>query len=871
MKKIFIRGLIASLSLVSLAACQDYDGGFNSSEIKKAEYAKDFEKTFGKIDPNQDWSMAQQVSANVNVSNTEGSTLRILSASPLQRGYQILAESKMDSNTASVTFDVVKGTSDVYVELRSAQGNKILGGYYTIIDGKVDVNTNTVVTRATTSTATVSVYTDPQALSATYYETATEYNQAKGTTLDDDAFDALSDEDKLKMPATPAGSVAMTLVNGAMLPVPKTYKSGISESDKWYYDSTNDWDFFNTNFTSYIENMNEAKTSIPKFYKLSNVAQAWSADLKYSDYYPLIQTYVSTIDGESKPGPFKEFDNHVKPYFGKNATAGEMHLEKDASILTAGGEVVITYMGGGTRCTNDIGYFYYKKGEESRFFTDGVFDITKVNKYIFCEDMANQVLMKGDYYGTPNTDIYSGHWQGMVGRINEEPDAKYKGTDFKLTWFGDEGDGTITTSSTGQYEFPKDYVIGFFGIRTDIGPAQGTMGQIDHFYTSFSSVDLNYFNTLPHGATFRYKGSVFLGVEDNNDYDINDFLFMLRGVQEDIIPDVTPEDDPDIPVTQKWLVACEDLGNTFDYDFNDLVLGFERKNDKLYLKALAACGTLPAHIFWDGADKGEIHHLCNSSVPADAESYSIISKASNGAEIELCSMSASDETSIKTMMSKLSIVVTGSGNATTYITGWDAAAPNKKEGGSTVPQMLLLPGGWDWPTEGTLITEVYPEFQAWTIDCAKTDWTESRTGSNYISNTWGGSESANVGGGSGSGDGGTDNGGSDGGSDGDIVSANGRTIEFTLGTAIANQWNNGFFYPIDLSGYSVSEGTTATIAVVEERFEISDYCLDTNWQSYNQSASQAAAFIATAFENKVFYVHVRDGEVSGKISMTFSE
>lgn len=750
--KVLPVAFLAGVGSTAFTSCADeYDPAkITREDILKENYAKNWEEVFGTPDPNQDWSMAQPVTATINVPHANGGTLRIMSGSTLHRGYQILSETKMTGTDATVNFDVVKGTKDVFVEVTNANGFKLVNGYFSIENGKVNVSKLAASTRAT-SDATVSIYIDPQAIAPVLYTGVDEYNTANETTLTSDEYDALPDADKIKTPGTPNGSVSMTLVNGAMLPVPKTYKAGIAEADKWYYDSTNDWDFFNTSFSYYIENMNEAKTSIPRFYKLSNVATSWSDELKYIDYYPLIQTYVSTVDGETKNGPFRETVNHVKPYFGKHAQTTDLHLEKDASIETKGGEVVITYMGGGTRETNDIGYFYYKKSEESRFLTsDGVFDINKVNKYVFCEDMANKVLMKGDHYGTPNYDIYSGEWQGMVGQKN--PDAKYRGTDFKLTWFGDEGDGEITTSSTGDYDFPADYVIGFFGIRTGINPTQGTTGQISHFYTSFASVDLNYFNTLPHGATFKYKGDIYLGVEDNNDYDINDFLFMLRGVKSDI-PDLTPEDDPDVPVTQKWLVACEDLGGSLDYDFNDVVIGFEKRKvgtgdaakDHLFLKPLAAGGTLPSVVGYEGYEGSglkEIHQMLGAE-PSDGN-YSQIYSKFDADEIDLGELGS---TSIAEAIRKLSITVTNAGSAY-EITAWD------KDGVTKTPQMILLPGGWDWPTEGTCITDVYSNFPTWSQDAKKTDWTK-KTGAAFIENSWGADNDS-----SGSGEGGNQGGGS---------------------------------------------------------------------------------------------------------------
>ncbi len=63
------RGLFVCLSAISLASCQEYDGGFSESQIKEAAYAKNFVKAFGEIDPNQNWDLFGQM-ANGGVSRS---------------------------------------------------------------------------------------------------------------------------------------------------------------------------------------------------------------------------------------------------------------------------------------------------------------------------------------------------------------------------------------------------------------------------------------------------------------------------------------------------------------------------------------------------------------------------------------------------------------------------------------------------------------------------------------------------------------------------------------------------------------------------------------------------------------------------------
>ena len=76
--------------------------------------------------------------------------------------------------------------------------------------------------------------------------------------------------------------------------------------------------------------------------------------------------------------------------------------------------------------------------------------------------------------------------------------------------------------------------------------------------------------------TYSWGETVVAGLEDTGDDDMNDLLFSVKANITNKPKDI----NPDTPTTQKWLVACEDLGGSFDYDFNDIVLGFEKRDVK---------------------------------------------------------------------------------------------------------------------------------------------------------------------------------------------------------------------------------------------------------------------------------------------------
>ena len=232
-----------------------------------------------------------------------------------------------------------------------------------------------------------------------------------------------------------------------------------------------------------------------------------------------------------------------------------------------------------------------------------------------------------------------------------------------------------------------------------------------------------------------YKNKIYIGLEDDDDHDLNDFVFEIGGVKTTNLTDVTPEDDPDYkpePEAQTWTVACEDLGGSFDYDFNDLVFGLRLTDNadgttkKLEMIPLAAGGTLEAHVYYNGTDKGEIHNLV---LPGAAFTTALnVGAGSNPGAGTAVTLDESTTDDINAVMAKVSIKVTKNGSDTannSYNIGYDYEKGNEAK---KAPQVLLLPAGWDWPSEDTFICNVYSKFRAWTQNADVTDWCNDRDG-----------------------------------------------------------------------------------------------------------------------------------------------
>ena len=239
--------------------------------------------------------------------------------------------------------------------------------------------------------------------------------------------------------------------------------------------------------------------------------------------------------------------------------------------------------------------------------------------------------------------------------------------------------------------------------------------------------------------------------------------------------DPTPTPDPE---WQSWIFACEDLGGSFDYDFNDLVFAVKKtaiENStyvNLELIPLAAGGTLSAHVYYGSTnDKGEIHKLLTGT---DDYTTQILS-ATPGTPVTLAE-SVKSSISINTVADNISIhVAQKDGNkSSTYTISHEDHNESYK-----TPEILILPEGWDWPNEGVIITDVYSGFARWNNDINDYAWIDPKNegvleGEHYIVNPLKGDGGGGTGSGEGQGGGET------------------TSLTATLGTPVQIQtFNNG--------------------------------------------------------------------------------
>ena len=411
-------------------------------------------------------------------------------------------------------------------------------------------------------------------------------------------------------------------------------------------------------------------------------------------------------------------------------------VEKGFSIVTEGGEIKMPVVYGATQISDRLGYIYYKDGQDP---------LTQPH-YILINDAR------------PQSNIYFNRWKGQTLNDNMElsgwnstteglntgknKDTKMYGTSYKLAFFGDNHDQEAT------YNFPAGYHIVFFiagynpSNYNDYSNQNGYYAPEKYNYSlpelnkRINHLDWNtncptyisekdqWGNTVPargaiKAASWTFNGQTFLGFEDGgNDEDLNDIVFWVQGQYTTPEPPITvPDPDPlPEPQSESWIIACEDLGNTDDIDFNDVVFSVSHTAGETTAKVtpLAAGGVLPSNIYHGGNNLGEIHNLINGAQPNANGQYSMLNTGSKGTPGSAITINVPADYS-----------VTNHGFTVKVKDQNESIVLESAEIG-TAPQMLVLPGEWAWPTERTPIGTAFPMFVDWS-KAANTaiDWYKS--------------------------------------------------------------------------------------------------------------------------------------------------
>lgn len=706
-----MRKLLLSCALITasgtffLSSCSK-DSNLYDPNQKVNEYNNSWNQQFGAIDPTQDWNVATTVSATAACPTIAGeSEMRIYSDAPLEDESNLMAVTKLTNGAGSISFDAKKAANHVFVSIKNSEGLFKIYNYYAIVNGTVNITpsdyitpTRSGFTRAANCPVTKG---EKKMLTSTRYESLVK--------------DAIWWNWQTKTVEEWKQVYQSQSIDNAPWVGPFTAESIVTVNA----DGTKVLDFSHFELKPEAKWVGSAKNI--ELTLLNGVAQeeavpCWTVGQGYKLF-----------------GPGTFFKEYIRYYYNEkmslytNGLEDLKKVEKGFSIVTEGGEIKLPMVYGATQNINQLGYIYYKDGQ----------DPLAQPHYILMNDAQ------------PLNNIYFNSWKGQALENNmqlanwseaekslfgKSKDTKMYGTSYKLAFFGENHDQEAT------YNFPAGYHIVFF-----IAPYQPHNGTYTESNYNYSLPELN--KRINHkdgntdcptyitekdqwgnqvsargaikAASWTFNGQTFLGFEDGgNDEDLNDIVFWVQGQYKTPEPPITvPDPDPlPEPQSESWIIACEDLGNTDDIDFNDVVFSVSHTAGETTAKVtpLAAGGVLPSNIYYGGSNLGEIHNLINGAQPNANGQYPMLNTISKGTPGSAITINVPADYS-----------VTNHGFTVKVKDQNESIVLESAEVG-TAPQMLVLPGEWAWPTERTPIGTAFPMFVNWS-KAANTaiDWYKS--------------------------------------------------------------------------------------------------------------------------------------------------
>lgn len=286
----------------------------------------------------------------------------------------------------------------------------------------------------------------------------------------------------------------------------------------------------------------------------------------------------------------------------------------------------------------------------------------------------------------------------------------------------------------------KDFISPYTKIRpegirinvpkgTRFGMVLDVAGGDPHYSNSNYNVDFdNNGDKDVYGATFKDEhGNLYLAFEDwkGGDKDFNDIVFIVPKEYVDKAPVIIDKETED--VSMSYIVACEDLGGTFDWDFNDVVYAIEHVSGQptARIKLLAAGGTLPVYISYQNevikfGGEEDLHDAfgVDLNTPVNVGGYTANPLYSEEFTVD------NNAFSMSTHASDFKIHV----KYTDDSEGAEIGVPDRSKGQE--PQAFLVADpDWQWPLEKVCITALYPEFAAWI--------TNRHDATNWCGSVWG--------------------------------------------------------------------------------------------------------------------------------------
>jgi len=718
-KKHFSKGLQAMALLAGVTAftaCNDkyhYDPNY-----QKEVYAASWAEKFGEVDPNQDWCMATIASVSATVD--QDGTFYLFNGDPLNKATSTTCIAQIaakQGQTINANVDIVEGTQFVYAALYSDGYMRVQP--VMVEDGKISVNFGEQTTRAA---KVRQVVVKKNELSWNPGEMKTSA-PSDAITYTSNLWDNVKDASYI----VGEGVTQINAKNNSDF-----YIQGNVELSKVYVSPTS-WD------ASTNSNITRPNTNI---YVLPNstltLPNGAINDKRYNFYVASGAKLVMTTPNVSSSNIYNQGTIEVTGLTDFNETSvviNEGDITVNGDLKSRNGETQIWNKGNLTanNIDNEGSSSFYNEGA-------GVVNVAE----------TSTINSNGD--GWQN----DGHWTTKYMVVNSGSsrwiNACYLTCTEKFTlnlgdatpdasYFAIDGGGAVVTKDLafdhGTIKMGSKALFKVTGTAT-FGSLKKETGFIATG-DDYAVVQMNkaVMGIAGQGYSAVYHGKLYVASDDHfaqgwsgqYPYILLDGGAEMTGYNNSNVtisgsacsPGYTPKKETTPPVVtgQLFILACEDLGSTDDYDFNDVVFGVEYVggDTEATIVPLAAGGTIPAKIAYESQAIGEIHALLSSQ----STSTMINTTSYNESLAQKKTITVPSNWSFVESYKKFKIIVEGE-NAV------EVTAPNAGE----APQMIIVPGAWEWPIERTKIEDAYPSFINWNADATVANWNATKVASKVV-------------------------------------------------------------------------------------------------------------------------------------------
>lgn len=370
-----------------------------------------------------------------------------------------------------------------------------------------------------------------------------------------------------------------------------------------------------------------------------------------------------------------------------NKASAGINTESDYITTLEGGEqYTFVPLYWNSKNTHTAGLYYYDKSES------GKLEMVKIPIYT-------------DHGGDDLKFQVNGKWKEIVDGTDDCWD------------YGD--DGKVEFSAPFSFK-AKKYNVKF---SKNNGHVCGIYVEVNgQFYYSQAELNPDKKPYIGYKTVRKSDGSQYTYIAFDDPDGDGDFNDLVLYTEETLVP-ATKSD-------YGWTIACEDLGGTFDYDFNDIVFRVYHTagNNFVTIVPVAAGGTLPAYLHYvsqNGKNDYEISKEWHQHFGNGYESNVMINTGAVSESViwPIRIEGVSKDWSIQEFTQEPNAE---DGNFYIKVTRADGEQQSiTKPSNGEAPQMLVLPVDWQWPTELTRITNVYPNFGTWGENYTNSSWVNS--------------------------------------------------------------------------------------------------------------------------------------------------